>query len=249
MVVDLMSGPTPTPAITMMNLGRPLTAAEIALIPAVIGSSGNDVLTGRGTTAAPEANSLVGGAGNDSIFGLAGADTLRGGDGDDTIEGGAGPDSLDGGMHMGGDVVSYASSSAAGVTVDLAASTATGGDAANDVIANFEHVLGSDFADSLVAAAGTAGMAGSSLLGGAGNDNLVSGAGSDTLAGGADTDGVDYTASSGAVTVSLADMVAEAGGNAGGRCADRYRIGDRLEHGGFVAGRHGGRDADRRDGR
>ena len=241
-MADLTFGPTPTPAATVINLGRALRPAEIALISAIIGSSGDDLFTGRDA----EANSITGGMGNDSIFGLAGADVLQGDDGDDTIEGGADGDTLDGGMHTDGDLLSYASSpSTVGVMVDLAASTVAGGHADGDVIANFEHGMGGAGDDTLSAAA-----SGSSLLGGAGDDNLnrwcgrrYAGWWREYRQGG------------------LFDLCrcgdgqpgrchhARDGRGCGGRCADRYRIGDRLEHGGFVAGRHGGRDADRRDGR
>ena len=100
-IADLTFGPTPTPAATKANLGnRDLTAAEIARIAAIIGSSGNDMFTGRDAMpggTAPEGNNINAEAGNDLIRGLGGDDTLLGGDGDDTIEGGADGDSLDGG--------------------------------------------------------------------------------------------------------------------------------------------------------
>lgn len=73
----------------------------IARVSDVIGSRGNDVLTGDGRR-----NILSGGrgkdringkAGNDRIDGGASADKLRGGDGRDRIVGGSGRDSLSGG--------------------------------------------------------------------------------------------------------------------------------------------------------
>ena len=67
--------------------------------------------------------------------------------GDDLIEGGAGADDLDGGADT--DAVSYESSDA-GVSVDLTLATAqSGGHAQGDVLANFENITGSGFADTL----------------------------------------------------------------------------------------------------
>ncbi|NKB19794.1 MAG: hypothetical protein GKS01_04530 [Alphaproteobacteria bacterium] len=76
------------------------------------GSANADTLTGSST-----ANTINGGAGNDVIDAGAGNDIVQGGAGADTMNGGTGTDTL-----------SYADSSA-GVTVDMAAGTASGGDA------------------------------------------------------------------------------------------------------------------------
>ena len=114
------------------------------------GSGFDDALTGDGG-----ANRLWGGDGDDTLGGGSGADTLRGGDGDDRLEGGAGADDLDGGA--GSDTVSYRSSNA-GVAVALAADgtgTASGGHAAGDKLRGFEHVEGSERADTLTGNAGS----------------------------------------------------------------------------------------------
>ena len=89
------------------------------------GSAHDDDLTGDGN-----ANRLWGGDGDDVIKGLAG---------DDVIEGGAGADELDGGTHTenGSDILSYASSDA-GVTVNLATASASGGHATGDTIETVE---------------------------------------------------------------------------------------------------------------
>ncbi|MDN8986020.1 hypothetical protein Q0P28_14020, partial [Staphylococcus aureus] len=75
-----------------------------------------------------------------------GANRIDGGAGDDLIAGGAGADTLDGGA--GSDTVSYAASSQA-VTVTLNSSSNSGGDAAGDVLSNFENLIGSGNADTL----------------------------------------------------------------------------------------------------
>ncbi|WP_064708958.1 beta strand repeat-containing protein [Rhizobium bangladeshense] len=82
---------------------------------------------------------------NDSFFSSASADTLNGAAG--TL-----------------DTIDYSLSGAA-VDVNLTTNVVSGGDAAGDVLANFERVVGSSFADTL--ASSTSGHA---LAGGAGND-------------------------------------------------------------------------------
>jgi len=109
------------------------------------------------------ANVLTGNSGNNILSGAAGGDTLNGGNGTDTA--------------------AYADS-AAGVTVDLLASTASGGDAAGDTFNSIENLSGSGYADTLTGNAAAnvlTGLAGNDLLdGGAGNDTLVGGLGDDT---------------------------------------------------------------------
>jgi len=76
-----------------------------------------------------------------------------------------GDDSLDGGA--GNDLASYAGSTA-GVTVELAAGTGSGGDAEGDTLANIENLEGSEHGDTLTGDAG-----GNTVAGGAGNDLLI----------------------------------------------------------------------------
>jgi Ca2+-binding RTX toxin-like protein/carbon monoxide dehydrogenase subunit G len=112
--------------------------------------------------------SITGGTGNDTITGMAGVDHLYGGAGNDTIVGGGGADILDGGT--GTDTVDHSASSGA-VTVNLANTGAqSGGDAAGDVLSNFENITGSAFNDTLIGDAGA-----NVLTGGAGNDVLIGG--------------------------------------------------------------------------
>ncbi len=75
-------------------------------------------------------DNLVGSALADRLIAGAGANALTGGAGDDALHGGAGADALDGGT--GTDQADYRGSAAA-VTVDLLAHTASGGDAQGDV--------------------------------------------------------------------------------------------------------------------
>jgi Ca2+-binding RTX toxin-like protein len=123
---------------------------------------------------------LDGTPGNDTLAGGSGDDTLNGYAGDDMLTGNGGADVLDGGT--GTDTASY-STSGAGVSVDLRAGTASGGDAAGDSLSGIENLIGSDFDDVLT------GDNGASLLdGGTGNDTLSGGNGVDTLYGGAGND-------------------------------------------------------------
>ncbi|HEX7985844.1 MAG TPA: calcium-binding protein, partial [Duganella sp.] len=117
------------------------------------GTAGNDTLTG-GTAA-------------DQLLGLGGNDTLLGNAGNDILDGGSGADVLNGGL--GTDTATYANS-AAGVTVNLATGTASGGDAEGDTLIAIETVIGSGFDDTL--ASSTAAHA---LQGGAGNDVYILG--------------------------------------------------------------------------
>ena len=155
-----------------------------SLIENANGGSGNDTIVGNSANNLLNGNSgndtINGGAGNDTINGGAGNDTLRGSSGNDTINGGAGADSLDGGADT--DTLSYAGSTA-GVNVNLATNTMSGGHATGDTIVNFENVTGSSYNDTLTGSSGN-----NSLDGGAGNDSLNGGAGVDTIYGGAGND-------------------------------------------------------------
>lgn len=114
-------------------------------------------------------------SGGDIINGSEHSDTLLGWKGNDTIQGGIGSDVLDGGAGI--DTVSYALSSL-GVNVTLNGklpATVSGGDAAGDIVTNFENITGSAHADTL---AGD--NAANTLDGGAGADSLSGGDGNDT---------------------------------------------------------------------
>jgi Ca2+-binding RTX toxin-like protein len=133
----------------------------LATLENVNGSAYGDTITGDGN-----ANVLNGGAGNDSITGGAGNDTLLGGAGDDSLDGGSNTDTAD------------FSTAASGVTVSLAAGTATGD--GSDTLTNIENVTGSTH-----------------------DDTIVSSSASNTLDGGAGSDTVSYASAASAVTVNL----------------------------------------------
>ncbi|MEZ5744431.1 MAG: calcium-binding protein [Sphingomonadaceae bacterium] len=117
-----------------------------------------------------------------TIDGGLGADTITGGQDDDTIRGGPGADILDGGG--GNNTLDY-STSGAGVTVDIEFNTASGGDAAGDMISNFDNVIGSNLGDVLFGSA----VANNILIGRLGADDLAGFGGTNMLDGGG---GEDY---------------------------------------------------------
>lgn len=165
----------------------------------VYGEAGNDTIwTGKG---------------DDYLNGGDGTDLLYGEDGNDTLVGGAGADTIDGGI--GTDTASYEGSAAA-VTVNLAAGTASGGDATGDKLSNLENVSGSNWNDVLtgndqnnvLAGLGGAdtlsgGKGDDTLQGGTGDDVLIGGEGADVVDGGDGFDVADYSGSATAVTVDL----------------------------------------------
>lgn len=172
-----------------------------------------------------EIENLIGSAYADTLAGDGGANLIDGGAGNDVMAGGGGADTLIGGL--GTDSVDYSASGAA-VTIDLATGSATGGDAAGDVLSQIESILGSNFADLLTGDAGGNSLTGNagadslyggggadSLYGGNDNDLLQGGSGSDRLDGGAGVDTVDYAESTAAVNVNLATG-AGSGGTAAG---------------------------------
>ncbi|TSD87758.1 hypothetical protein FFK22_015800 [Mycobacterium sp. KBS0706] len=167
--------------------------------------------TGSGSDAAGDTltaiENLSGTQFDDVLAGDAGANTLDGRFGDDVLRGGAGADTLDG--DFGTDTASYYTGGV-GVTIDLAAHTASGGDAAGDTLTSIENVSGSQGSDTLAGDAGA-----NKLQGWNGNDVLRGGAGADVMDGGAGTDTASYFTGSAGVTIDLAAGTASGGDAAG----------------------------------
>ncbi|HEV7319261.1 MAG TPA: calcium-binding protein [Ensifer sp.] len=158
------------------------------------GGSGNDVLVGGAGS-----DQLIGGAGTDTASyisaaaaitlnlktgihtGDAAGDTFDGVEGfagsnfNDTFFSSTGADILNGGAGT-LDTIDYSLSSGA-VDVNLTTNVVSGGDAAGDVLSNFERVLGTSFADTLGSS-----TSGHVLAGGAGDDVYVAGNQSVTIA-------------------------------------------------------------------
>ena len=130
------------------------------------------------------------------IKGSAFADNLSGDSGSNTFEGLAGADTITGdGVN---DTVSYASSASA-VTIVLNTS-ASGGDAAGDILSGISNIVGSVGNDSLT---------------GDSNNNIIEGGrGNDIINGGAGNDTVSYVNATSGVTVNLSITTAQnVGGN------------------------------------
>ena len=153
-----------------------------------------DLLSGTGTGGDAQGDQLanieavIGSAQNDLLIGGSLAATLSGGLGDDTIVSGIGADSLVGGD--GSDVnntLDYRNSSA-GVNINLATGSASGGDATGDQFRNFRNVSGSTQADTI-----TGDDNANMMSGRAGNDVFIASQGNDTIDGGADRDTIDYS--------------------------------------------------------
>jgi Ca2+-binding RTX toxin-like protein len=136
------------------------------------------------------ADTLIGGAGNDVFFGNGGQDSLAGGAGADYLEGGAGADTLDGGE--GFDTASYYNAQA-GIRIDFPFNVVGGvqlfgvgqlGDAASDHLYGIERIVGSNAgADTL-----NGSERGEELDGAGGDDSIRGGGGDDTLFGGVGID-------------------------------------------------------------
>ena len=165
----------------------------------LIGTAARDRLTGDAGN-----DTLSGNAGADLLFGGRGKDALSGGEGNDTLRGGAEGDTLHGGS--GEDWLDYRDSGS-GVSINLGAGTASGGDAEGDSLSEMEHVFGSAFADTLIGNAGRNVLVGNAgrdhLSGQAGSDKLDGGAGADTLDGGGGSDWAIYGRSTAGVMIDL----------------------------------------------
>ncbi|TDQ29514.1 calcium-binding protein [Phyllobacterium brassicacearum] len=111
----------------------------------MIGNDGDNKLYGN------EGNdTLKGGGGEDHLIGSEGNDILQGGDGDDLIEGREGADQIDGGAGQDTMVLYSFEDVPGGVTVDLAAGTASGGAVdPGDTFRNIEGVNATQYNDFL----------------------------------------------------------------------------------------------------
>ncbi len=163
-------------------------------------STGNTdtLISVEGVVGTNQADTLIGGDGQDTLSGFGGADTIDGGDGNDIIVGGGGIDFLDGGAGfdiaffggdpavLGGPLLQISIDSDGSIT---SVNTRTG-ETETDIV-NFEMVFGS---------------LGNDVINGTnGNDFLGGSFGSDAINGGAGIDTVVYTFNAGTVlTIDLA---------------------------------------------
>ncbi|WP_345197052.1 calcium-binding protein, partial [Kistimonas scapharcae] len=179
----------------------------ISGIENVMGGSGDDQLTGN-----VDDNTLTGNGGDDVLDGAGGADTLEGGSGDDQLTGGSGNDTLNGGTvgETNGDTADYSADST-DLNADLEAGFASSVLSGNDTLISIENITGGSGDDNLLGDSDD-----NQLLGGAGDDVLRGRGGSNTLNGGegGETKGdtVDYSNSTGVVTVALDGSLTNANG-------------------------------------
>ncbi len=196
--VDLGDGSAVSPS------GGHATGDTISGFENIKGSAHGDVLTAR----SDDTDDAVEGIQGSTLWGLGGDDTLVGGLGNDTIEGGGGADEMDGGVQANRadtdsntqvNTLSYADSDA-GVTVNLASASASGGHAEGDDIETYEFDTGDGEIDVATFVNLTGSMHGDHLTGdrfanhlegGGGDDSLRGGAGADVLAGGSGADRLD----------------------------------------------------------
>ncbi len=161
----------------------------------------------------------------ENLIGSRFADLMFGDIGDNVLEGGAGADRLSGSDNLiggfeGGDTVSYALSAAA-VNVDLRRQGAqpgsvetiaqSGGDAAGDLLAAFEKIIGSAFNDTL-----TGDDSVNTLFGGRGNDVLRAIGDGDRLYGGDGSDTLTFAGETFGTDVRLGNAIANFGSDTAG---------------------------------
>ena len=157
--------------IETVSINGVISSLDSQLTSVINGTSGDDTLTGTAD------DDIINGLdGDDILIAIGGDDVLNGGNGHDNLVSGAGNDTLNGGSGV--DRVNYTSSTA-GVTVDLATQTASGGYANGDTLSGFEWAYGSQHDDVLAGDAGT-----NRLYGFGGDDTLNGRAGADIIFGG-----------------------------------------------------------------
>ncbi len=156
----------------------------------VLNEVSNVFLTGSAT-----ADSLEGGAGNDTLAGLGSADRLTGGAGNDALIGGAGADTLDGGTGI-DSVLYYRDGGQQGIVADLGTGMVQDSFGEIDTLVSIERLYGTDFADTINGGDAAEFLAGGSgddsIDGRGGDDTLIGHDGNDTLTGGTGLDQVAY---------------------------------------------------------
>ncbi len=171
----------------------------VSNIENITGSAFNDTLSGDGN-----ANILLGGDGLDTLVGGAGNDTLDGEAGNDLLNAGLGSDTIIGGS--GTNTLTYAGLGG-GVIFDLAAGTTTDYQGSIDTYSGIATLIGSDSGNTVATSAGD-----DVFIGGLGNDTFIASLGNDTFDGAAGSDTITYVNATGAVTLDLSVLTAQATG-------------------------------------
>ncbi len=155
-------------------------------------------------------NQARGSDGDDSIYGTPGDDKLIGLAGNNILDGRGGSNTLEYGAAFAGSV------STQGVSVDLNSGQAINQWGGTDRISNFQSVIGTPFADTLLGGAANETLEGGAgedtLSGGDGNDSLLGGDGNDTLDGGSGTNTLEGGAGDDAYYVYGSNTIIESSG-------------------------------------
>ncbi len=203
-LADIQSRATQVGANTVIDFG---SGDTITLQNITIGSLvASDFVFPNTISGTPAAETLVGTGQADAIFGLAGNDRLQGLAGNDLLDGG-----------LGFDRAIYTETTG-GITVNLAAGTASGSGVGADTLIAIEGAVGSDFADTYSAAGftGSNGIPGSSL----GTNEFEGRGGDDTIIGAINALGqtltrIAYVSATAAVTVDIAAGAADGDASVG----------------------------------
>ena len=189
-----------------LNGGNGVDTADYAFSSAGVFVS---LLSGTGAFGDAQGDTLTnienvsGTTSGDTLIGNSAVNSLLGGDGDDVIYAEGGGDHLDGGNGV--DWVLFVDSTA-GVTVDLAAGTGSGGFAQGAAILNFENLEGSNFNDTLTGTSGANviyGFDGDDVIDASGGaDTVYAGAGNDRVV---DSDAVNFDYSDGGSGINTID--------------------------------------------
>ncbi|MGL4320042.1 MAG: calcium-binding protein, partial [Paracoccaceae bacterium] len=167
-----------------------------------------------------DAETLMGGAGDDFLFGRGGQDALFGQAGDDVLIASAEPHQLFGGVGFDRADFSRATS---GVDIDLGSTAGQGGGATGKQLFGIEAVIGSDHADTLAgnddANLLSGGLGndlltlgrGDTVMGDDGNDTVMAAAGAATVIGGEGFDLLDYSNALTGFVLDLSDPGANTG--------------------------------------
>lgn len=172
--------------------------AELTPAPDIIGTEGDDVLTGTNRGEKIQGlggdDILQGLGGNDGIFGDDGNDLISAGDGNDTVEGGAGTDLISGDN---GDDNLNGQSGQDDIFGGEGNDQINGGGESDQLLgeAGNDTINGEDGNDTINGGSGSDTVNGGNgidrLFGGNDNDQITGGVGSDTLTGGFGNDSLD----------------------------------------------------------
>jgi VCBS repeat-containing protein len=184
-----------------------------------LGAGGSGTATVNGTDSYSNVEGVIGGDGIDTLTGNASDNVIRGGLGNDIIDGGAGVgDLLD--LSDGTAGINFTLVNGSGTTNVNLSAIGLG----SDTYSNFEGVIGTNFADTLIGSIGNdvlkGGDGNDTINGGAGNDILVGGSGADIMAGGIGSDTFAFAKTDATAVDTVSDFNGVAAPGSGGDVLD-----------------------------